>query len=565
MNWQREAVAYQIYPRSFNDSNGDGIGDLKGIIEKLDYLKDLGIDLIWISPIYKSPNDDNGYDISDYKDILDEFGSMEDFDKLLEEVHKRGMRLIMDLVINHTSDEHPWFIEAKSSKDSHKRDWYIWKKGKKPVSFSEASVKEEKEGVEPNNWASIFGGSAWEYDSNSEEYYLHLFSKKMPDLNWENEELKNALYEMINWWLEKGIDGFRVDAISHIKKCDYDDIPNPDNLKYVPSFDKQMKQPGIEKLLQDLKENTFDKYDAFTIAEASGVTTEDLEEWAGNEKGKFSMVFQFEHMHLWEMDKKEKSPLSYIKKTLSRWQEAVYKDGWIGLFLENHDLARSVSKLGNDKEYWKESAKALGMMYFMQMGTPFIYQGQEIGMINADYDNIEDFNDVATIYQYKERLEQGMSEEESLEIVKGTTRDNSRTPMQWNNTDNGGFTTGTPWIKVNGNHKSINVEEQLKDEDSILNFYKEMIRIRKENKALIYGKYELILEENDNIYAYTRTLKNKKYIIVTNISEENVKFNYRKETLKYENLLLSNYKVNFHNNISEFTLKPYEARLYKLD
>jgi len=556
MNWQRELVAYQIYPRSFNDSNGDGIGDLQGVIEKLDYLKDLGIELIWMSPIYKSPNDDNGYDISDYKDILEEFGTMEDFDNLLRETHKRGMRLIMDLVINHTSDEHPWFIEAKNSKDSPKRDWYIWKKGKQLI--------EGEDNVEPNNWASIFGGPAWEYDSNSDEYYLHLFSKKMPDLNWENESLRNALYEMVNWWLDKGIDGFRVDAISHIKKCDYDDMPNPDNLKYVPSFDKQMKQPGIEVLLQDLKENTFDKHDAFTIAEASGVSIDDLEEWAGDENGKFSMIFQFEHMHLWNMDNAEKSPLTYIKKTLSRWQDAVSKDGWVALFLENHDLTRSVSKLGNDKEYWKESAKALALMYFMQMGTPFIYQGQEIGTTNADYNNINDFDDVATIYQYNERLEHGESEEESFAKVKATTRDNARTPMQWNSKDNGGFTKGIPWIKVNKNYEKINVEDELKDDDSILNFYKKMIEIRKGNKTLIYGKYNLILEEHETIYSYTRTLNSEKYMIITNLSEENVKFNYDEENLKYEGLLLSNYKVDEHEDITDFILRPYEARLYKL-
>ncbi|GEA30442.1 MULTISPECIES: glycoside hydrolase family 13 protein [Clostridium] len=556
MNWQKELVAYQIYPRSFKDSNGDGIGDLQGIIEKLDYLKDLGIDLIWISPIYKSPNDDNGYDISDYREILKEFGTMEDFDNLLKEVHKRGMRLIMDLVINHTSDEHPWFIEARSSKDNTKRDWYIWGKGKKST-YNE-------ENLEPNNWASIFGGSAWEYDSDGDEYYLHLFSKKMPDLNWENEDLRNALYEMINWWLDKGIDGFRVDAISHIKKCDYSDMPNPDNLKYVPSFDKHMKQPGIEVLLQDLKEHTFDKYDIFTIAEASGVTVNDLEEWSGNEKGKFSMIFQFEHMHLWNMDNAEKSLLVDFKKTLSRWQDAVYKDGWIALFLENHDLTRCVSKLGNDKGYWKESAKALALMYFMQMGTPFIYQGQEIGMTNADYDNIDDFDDISTVHSYEERVENGVSEEEALAIVKATTRDNSRTPMQWNSTYNGGFTTGTSWIKVNKNYKEINVEDQLKDTDSILNFYKKMIKIRKENKALVYGRYDIILEENDKIYAYTRTSNNQKYIIITNISEENVKFYYEEEKLKYEELLLSNYEVDKHEDMTKFILRPYEARLYRL-
>lgn len=407
MSWQRELIAYQIYPKSFNDSNGDGIGDLQGVIEKLDYLKDLGIDLIWMSPIYKSPNDDNGYDISDYKEILEEFGTMEDFDNLLKEVHKRGMRLIMDLVTNHTSDEHPWFVESRSSKDNPKRDWYIWKKGK--------SITKVDSNVEPNNWASIFGGSAWEYDSDTDEYYLHLFSKKMPDLNWENKEVRKALYEMINWWLDKGIDGFRVDAISHIKKCDYSDVPNPKGLKYVPSFDKQMKQPGILELLQDLKDNTFNKYDVFTIAEASGITTEDLEDWAGNDNGIFSMIFQFEHINLWNMDNSDDTLFVNFKKTLTRWQNAIYKNGWVALFLENHDLIRSVSRFGDEKDYWKESSKALALMYFMQMGTPFIYQGQEIGMTNADYNSIDDFDDVATIQQYKIRVANGMSEEDSLQ------------------------------------------------------------------------------------------------------------------------------------------------------
>lgn len=556
MNWQREVVAYQIYPRSFYDSNGDGIGDLNGIIKKLDYLKDLGIDLIWISPIYKSPNDDNGYDISNYKEILDEFGTMDDFDNLLNEAHNRGLKIIMDLVINHTSDEHPWFIEAKSSKNNPKRKWYIWRKGNKNNGHG-------NERLEPNNWASIFGGSAWEYDSNSDEYYLHLFSKKMPDLNWENKELRNAIYEMINWWLDKGIDGFRVDAISHIKKADYEDMPNPEKCKYVQAFDKHMKQPGIGKLLEELKENAFDKYNIFTIAEASGVGIEDLEEWAGYYKGKFSMIFQFEHIHLWNMDNSQRTSLVEFKETLTRWQKAVLKDGWIALFLENHDLTRSVSKFGCDGKYWKESAKALALMYFMQMGTPFIYQGQEIGMTNADYEIIEDFDDISTINSYKERLKNGMSEKEALAIVSSTTRDNSRTPMQWNKSKNGGFTTGIPWVKLNNNYRKINVEDQLKDKDSILNFYKDMIKIKKENKALIYGKYDILLENHDKLYVYTRTLNKEKYIIITNISEEYIEFNYE-EGLKYKNLLLSNYKVNEHDNITKLILSPYEARLYKI-
>lgn len=341
-------------------------------------------------------------------------------------------------------------------------------------------------------------------------------------------------------------------------------MPNPDNLKYVLSFDKQMKQPGIELLLQDLKEHTFDKYDIFTIAEASGIKIEDLEEWIGKKKGKFLMIFQFGHVNLWNMNDIEKFPLIDFKKTLSRWQNVIYKDGWIALFLENHDLTRSVSKLGDERKYWKESAKALALMYFMQMGTPFIYQGQEIGMTNADYNNIDDFDDLATKHKYKERIDHGMPEEESLAIVKATTRDNSRTPMQWNNTYNGGFTKGITWIKVNKNYKEINVENQLKDDDSILNFYKNMIRIRKENKTLIYGKYDIILEDNDKIYDYTRTLNNEKYIIITNISKENVKFDYYEEKLKYEGLLLSNYEVDEGEDMTKFVLRPYEARLYRL-
>ena len=545
MSWQRECIAYQIYPRSFKDSNGDGIGDINGIIEKLDYLKDLGINLIWICPIYKSPKDDNGYDISNYKEILDEFGSMSDFERLLEEAHKKNIKVIMDLVVNHTSDEHPWFIESRSSKNNDKRDWYIWRDG--------------KDNKEPNNWESIFGGSAWKYDEKTKQYYLHLFTDKMPDLNWENEELRKNIYEMINWWLDKGIDGFRVDAISHIKKSDYNDMDNTDNLKYVPSFDKHLNRPGIELLLDDLKKNTFDKYDCFTIAEASGVTVDDLSEWAGKEKGKFSMIFEFEHSMLWKLNENEVFSLVDLKKVLTRWQNKIYEDGWIALFLENHDLIRSVSRLGDDKEYWMESAKALALMYFMQMGTPFIYQGQEIGMTNADYESIDDFNDVQTNNRYNERINNGMSKEESFNIVKVTSRDNSRTPMQWDSSENGGFTSGTPWMKVNKNYKNINVEKQLNDENSILNFYKKMIQLRKEFKTLVYGKYQLLLPEHPQIYAYTREGDNEKFLIVTNISKENVDLNLALN-LENSNIILKNYNI-IENH---YKLRPYEGRMYKV-
>lgn len=545
MSWQKEVIAYQIYPRSFKDSNGDGIGDLRGIIEKLDYLKDLGINLIWISPIYKSPNDDNGYDISDYQEIMSEFGTMEDFDELLKEAHKRYIKVIMDLVVNHTSDQHPWFLEAKSSKDNDKRDWYIWKDG--------------KDGKEPNNWESIFGGSAWKYDEKTDQYFLHLFSDKMPDLNWENEELRSKVYEMINWWFEKGIDGFRVDAISHIKKCDYEDMDNPEELAYVPSFEKHMKQPGICELLDDINKNTFAKHDCFTIAEASGLTVDDLSDWTGKENGKFSMAFQFEHNGLWKMDGKEEVDLVQFKKILTKWQKQMAKDGWAALFLENHDVIRSTSKLGDTEVYWKESAKALALMYFMQMGTPFIYQGQELGMTNVDFTDINDFDDRPTIFNYNERIKAGMPKEESLKIAKDTSRDNSRSPMQWNSNLNAGFTTGTPWLKVNGNYKYINAEEQIKDKDSVLNFYKKMIVLRREFKTLVYGEYKLLLEDDPYIYAYTREGNNEKFLIVTNISKNTVELNLNLK-LTEENILIKNYEEIKNHSI----LRPYEARMYKL-
>ncbi|MBM6820320.1 alpha-glucosidase [Clostridium saudiense] len=548
--WWKEAVGYQIYPRSFKDSNGDGIGDLKGITSKLDYLKDLGINVIWICPMYKSPNDDNGYDISDYQDIMDDFGTMKDFDELLEEVHKRDMKLIIDLVVNHTSDEHPWFIESKSSKNNPKRDWYIWREG--------------KNGIEPNNWESIFKGSAWEYDKNTEEYFLHLFTKRQPDLNWECKELREAVYNMINWWLDKGIDGFRVDAISHIKKEEgLTDMNNPEGLKYVESFDKHMNVEGIHKYLKELKERTFDNYDIMTVGEANGVDAEEADLWVGEENGKFNMIFQFEHLHLWGAESENTFNVKNYKKVLTKWQKALDGKGWNALYIENHDIPRVISTWGNDKEYLRECATAFGLMYFMQQGTPFIYQGQEIGMTNVKFDSIYDYNDVKGINIYKEKLAEGLTKEEALKYVWTVSRDNSRTPMQWDDSINSGFTEGKPWINVNENYKNINVQAQLKDEKSILNFYKKMITIRKEYKTLIYGSYDLILDEDEKIYAYTRTMGNEKFIVIVNLSHDEAKYNYEEE-LNYEGLLLSNYNVDKHNTIKEFILRPYEARLYKL-
>ena len=539
-----------IYPRSFKDSNDVGIGDLKGIISKLDYLKELGIDVIWICPMYKSPNDDNGYDISDYKDIMDDFGTMKDFDELLNEVHKRNMKLIIDLVVNHTSDEHKWFIESKSSKDNPKRDWYIWREG--------------KDNKEPNNWESIFKGSVWEYDKTTEEYYLHLFTKKQPDLNWENKDVREAVYEMINWWLDKGIDGFRVDAISHIKKEEgLNDMPNPEGLEYVESFDKHMNVNGIHKYLAELKERTFDNYDIMTVGEANGVDAEDSDLWVGDENGKFNMIFQFEHLHLWGAESENDFDVKNYKKVLTKWQKALDGNGWNALYIENHDIPRVISTWGNDSDYWRECATAFALMYFMQQGTPFIYQGQEIGMTNVKFDSIYDYNDVKGINIYKQKMEQGLTEEEALKFVWAISRDNSRTPMQWNNKENSGFTKGKPWINLNENYKTINVEAQINDENSILNFYKKMIKVRKENKTLIYGSYDLILEDDDKIYAYTRYMKNERFIVIVNLSHDEVLYSYDEE-LKYENLLINNYEVEKHDVIKEIKLKPYEARLYRI-
>lgn len=547
--WWKEAVAYQIYPRSFMDSNNDGIGDLQGIISKLDYLKDLGIDVIWICPVYKSPNDDNGYDISDYQDIMSDFGNMEDFNELLSEIHKRNMKIIIDLVINHTSDEHPWFIESRSSKQNPKRDWYIWREG--------------KDNKEPNNWESIFKGSAWEYDENTKEYYLHLFSKKQPDLNWENEDMRNEIYKVINWWLDKGIDGFRVDAISHINKEEgLVDMDNPDNLKYVPSFDKHMNVEGIHDYLRELKENTFSKYDIMTVGEANGVKAEQATDWVGENDGKFNMLFQFEHIDLWNSSEFN---LPNLKKVWNKWQVNLENDGWNALFIENHDITRVVSSWGDDTRFLKESAKALGLLYFMHKGTPFIYQGQEIGMTNVKFNDINEYDDIRSINEYNQLINQGMSPKDALEHIWNTSRDNTRTPMQWDDSLNAGFSKSNPWIHVNPNYKYINVKEQLEDDDSILNFYKKMIKIKKSSECLIYGKYNLILEDDTNIFAYERILNDEKFLVICNLKSESSNYKYEKLTLKYENLILSNYNVDAHKDLNNFELKPWEARLYKIN
>ena len=543
-NWWKEAVAYQVYPRSFNDSNGDGIGDLPGLIEKLDYLENLGIDVIWLSPMYPSPNDDNGYDISDYKGIMSEFGTMNDFDQLLSSIHQRGMKLILDLVVNHTSDEHPWFIESKSSKTNAKRDWYIW-------------ADPKPDGSEPNNWESIFNGSTWEFDESTKQYYFHLFSKKQPDLNWENPDVRQAVFEMMNWWFEKGIDGFRVDAITHIKKnFEAGDLPVPDGKKFAPAFDVDMNQPGIQEWLQEMKDKSLSRYDIMTVGEANGVTPNDAEEWVGEENGKFNMIFQFEHLGLWSTGDTKFDVKSY-KQVLNRWQKQLENVGWNALFIENHDQPRRVSTWGDDKNYWYESATSHATAYFLQQGTPFIYQGQEIGMTNYPFESIESFNDVAVKTEYQIVKKEGGDVNQLLDKYKMENRDNARTPMQWNNSINAGFTTGKPWFHVNPNYTEINVKQQLNDKFSILSYYKALIQLKKSDLIYTYGKFNMVDAENKQVFAYTRTFKNNTVLIVANLTNEVSELNLPFELdISSVDIKLHNYHLN---DINLDHIKPYES------
>lgn len=545
-NWWKEAVAYQVYPRSFNDSNNDCIGDLPGMVEKLDYLKDLGIDVIWLSPMYKSPNDDNGYDISDYQDIMEEFGTMEDFNHLLSETHKRGMKLILDLVVNHTSDEHPWFIESRSSKDNPKRDWYIW-------------ADPKSDGSEPNNWESIFNGSTWEYDDTTKQYYFHLFSKKQPDLNWSNPDVREAVFKMMNWWFEKGIDGFRVDAITHIKKTfEAGDLPVPKGKQYAPAFDVDMNQPGIQDWLQEMKDKSLSHYDIMTVGEANGVNPDNAKEWVGEKEGKFNMIFQFEHLGLWSTGDSKFDVLSY-KNVLNRWQKQLEGIGWNALFIENHDQPRRVSTWGDDTKYWFESATSHAVVYFLQQGTPFIYQGQEIGMTNYPFESIETFNDVAVKTEYQIVKSQGGDVNQLLDKYKMENRDNSRTPMQWTNEVNGGFTEGTPWFPVNPNYKTINVAQQSEDSDSVLNFYKRLIKLKKSDDIYTYGEFNLIDDANENIFAYTRKLNNKTVLVAGNLTDHVASLNLPFE-VEASQIKLHNYK----NDLDITNMKPFEAFVAEL-
>lgn len=544
--WWKESVVYQIYPRSFKDSNGDGVGDLNGITEKLDYLKELGIDVIWLSPVYQSPNDDNGYDISDYQAIMKEFGTMEDFDRMLAAAHDRGIKILMDLVVNHTSDEHPWFVESRKSTDNPYRDYYIWRPA--------------RDGKEPNNWGSCFSGPAWQWDEQTQMYFLHLFSKKQPDLNWDNPRVRREVFDMMNWWLKKGVDGFRMDVISLISK--EPDLPDgPAELNGYASFNMPANGPHVHEYLQEMRREVLNNADTLTVGECSGVTLEEAKKYANAEGTELNMVFQFEHMDVdaeagnkWT-DKKMR--LSEMKEVLTRWQKGLEGIAWNSLFWENHDQPRSVSRYGNDGEYREASAKMLATCLHLMQGTPYIYQGQELGMTNVPFSSIDDFRDLDSVNAYHELVGQGVfTEEQMLKYLRRKSRDNARTPFQWNSGSQAGFTAGTPWIMVNPNYKEINAEEQMNRPDSVFHYYQKLIRLRKEREIVVYGSYDLLLPESEEIYAYTRTLGDEKLLTVCNFTDHEVRYEVPEE-FRGGDCLISNYDAP--ELTESVTLRPYEA------
>lgn len=552
--WWKEAVVYQIYPRSFMDSNGDGIGDINGITEKLEYLQELGIDVIWLSPVYQSPNDDNGYDISDYQAIMTEFGTMEDFDRMLSRAHELGIKIMMDLVVNHTSDEHAWFVESKKSVDNPYRDFYIWRKGK-------------EDGSEPNNWGSCFSGSAWKYDPQTDMYFLHLFSKKQPDLNWDNPDVREHVFDMMNWWCEKGIDGFRMDVISLISKPEGlpDGVPGENG--YADSG--CANGPHVHEYLKEMNKKVLSHYNLITVGEASGVTLEEAKKYASADGSELNMVFQFEHVGSgpegnnrfgkWDS---HKMSLPVWKKILSKWQTGLEGKAWNSLFLANHDQPRSVSWFGNDSaEYREISAKMLATCLHMMQGTPYVYQGEELGMCNAYFDKLEDYRDIESLNAYKELTETcGVSHEEMMGYLKRISRDNARTPMQWDDSANAGFTTGTPWIKVNSNYKTVNAKQQTTDPDSVFSYYKELIRLRHENDIIVYGEYELLEPQNEELFIYTRTWNNEQLMVLCNFTDKDVAIPavVMAQIPADAQVLISNHVGNL-----EAVLRPYEARVYR--
>ncbi|MFN8442827.1 MAG: alpha-glucosidase [Caldilineaceae bacterium] len=556
--WWKEAVVYQIYPRSFADSNGDGVGDLRGIIQKLDYLKTLGVDVVWLSPVYQSPNDDNGYDISDYQAIMAEFGTLADWEEMLAGMHQRGIRLVMDLVVNHSSDEHAWFVASRQSKENPYRDYYFWRPGKAQG--------------EPNNWMSLFSGSAWQYDDTTDEYYLHLFSKKQPDLNWDNPKVRDEVFSMMRWWLDKGIDGFRMDVINLISK-----VPElPDAPTYVPGRYQWGGQyfvngPRLMEFLQQMKQEVLSRYDMVSIGETVMMDTQQAEILTNEETGALNMLFHFEHMGLdsrpnsmkWDI---QPWKLTDLKQVMTRWQKELEGKGWNSLYLSNHDQPRALSRFGDDGQYRVESAKLLATFLHMMQGTPYIYQGEEIGMTNVKFASIEEYRDIETLNMYRDFVgERGLDPQTVMAMIYTKGRDNSRTPMQWDDTTNAGFTTGTPWIQVNPNYTTINTKQALADPNSIFAYYQQLIRLRKQHPIIPYGSYDLILADDPQIYAFTRTFEGKRLLVVLNFSKNSSVFALPAEiTCASSELLIDNYTVDPTDNIRQFTLRPYEARVYWL-
>ncbi|MCI8709006.1 MAG: alpha-glucosidase [Dorea sp.] len=545
--WWKEAVIYQIYPRSFMDSNGDGIGDLKGITSRLDYLKYLGIDVIWLSPVYQSPNDDNGYDISDYQAIMEEFGTMEDFDEMLDAAHKRGIRIVMDLVVNHTSDEHRWFMESRSGKDNPYRDYYIWREGKDAE-------------TPPNNWGSCFGGSAWQYDETTAMYYLHLFSKKQPDLNWDNPDVRKKVFDMMTWWCDKGIDGFRMDVISLISKTK--EMPDGKINGFYGDYGPYcVHGPNVHRYLQEMNEKVLSKYDIMTVGETPGVTPELAKQYAGEDTHELNMVFQFEHVDTAGKYGKwtdEKMPLKKLKDIMSRWQTELYGEAWNSLFWDNHDQPRAVSRFGDDRPQYRDAAaKMLATCLHMMQGTPYVYQGEELGMTNYPFQSPADFRDIESINAYREWCESGKAAHEDFwPCMLFISRDNARTPVQWDNSKNAGFTSGTPWIPVNPNYTEINAKAETADPDSVFHYYKKLIALRKQNPIIVYGKYEPLLKDSEELFVYTRTLGGEKLFVACNFTDKETSLSLPEEFIGRDRLI-----SNMENDYSrrEIVLKPYEA------
>ena len=551
--WWKNAVVYQIYPRSFKDSNGDGIGDLEGIYEKLDYLAELGIDVIWMSPVYKSPNDDNGYDISDYQDIMDDFGTMADFDRVLAKAHSLNIKIMMDLVVNHTSDEHKWFIESKKSKDNPYHDYYMW-------------ADPDKNGNPPNRWESCFSGSAWEYVESVGQFYLHSFSRKQPDLNWDNPKVREEVFKMMTWWCDKGIDGFRMDVISMISK--YPGLPDGPENGNGYTGNTSCDGPNIHKYLREMNEKVLSKYRLITVGECPGVNAEQAKKYANIDGSELDMIFQFEHVsgsalkpcHHGKWDG-EAMTMPELRANFTKWQKDLEGCAWNSLFLSNHDQPRCVSRFGNDSEQYRElSAKMLATMTHFQKGTPYVYQGEELGMTNAYMENIADYRDIESLNAYKElTTKENIPAKTVMGYIKAVGRDNARTPMQWDASENGGFTSGTPWLQVNKNYKTINAAAQVNDPDSVFAYYKKLIALRHTNEVMVNGVYDVLTPDHPQIYAYTRTLGDKQLLVLCNDSEKEVGVpaEIEEKIAGAQGILIQNYK-----DVKAGVLRPYEAVVY---